>query len=119
MIMHFAVNSFSTFGGDYALGWIPVNFLSVTLLIVIPAALAVGLISWRTAAAKKRQGAQSERFRISVFGVCAHTVRDKNRFLLVQEPVFWWGKANPIDFFTRSCYNKVIIFCKRGMGKCQ
>ena len=55
MIMHFAVNSFSTFGGDYALGWIPVNFLSVTLLIVIPAALAVGLISWRTAAAKKRQ----------------------------------------------------------------
>ena len=68
---------------------------------------------------EKTAGAQSERFRISVFGVCAHTVRDKNRFLLVQEPVFWWGKANPIDFFTRSCYNKVIIFCKRGMGKCQ
>ena len=33
---------------------------------------------------EKTAGAQSERFRISVFGVCAHTVRDKNRFLLVQ-----------------------------------
>ena len=55
MIMHSAVNCFCTFGRDYARGWIPVNFLSVTLLIVIPAALAVGLISGRTAAAKKRQ----------------------------------------------------------------
>lgn len=75
MIMHFAVNSFSTFGGDYALGWIPVNFLSVTLLIVIPAALAVGLISWRTAAAKNGRRSVRAFPHKRVWCVCAHCER--------------------------------------------
>ena len=53
MLMHFAVNSFSTFGGDYLLGWIPLNFITATLLVVIPAAIAIGLIAWRNDAAEK------------------------------------------------------------------
>lgn len=53
MLMHFAVNSFSTFGGDYLLGWIPLNFITATLLVVIPAAIAIGLIAWRNDATEK------------------------------------------------------------------
>ena len=53
MLMHFAVNSFSTFGGDYLHGWIPLNFITATLLVVIPAAIAIGLIAWRNDAAEK------------------------------------------------------------------
>ena len=53
MLMHFAVNSFSTFGGNYLLGWIPLNFITATLLVVIPAAIAIGLIAWRNDATEK------------------------------------------------------------------
>ena len=49
----YSVNSFSTFGGDYLLGWIPLNFITATLLVVIPAAIAIGLIAWRNDATEK------------------------------------------------------------------
>ena len=53
VIMHFAVNGFSTFGGDYTLDRIPLNFISVTLMIVLPAAAVIALMAWRNDAAEK------------------------------------------------------------------
>ncbi len=126
--MNWVQGVYAFFGG-LVLGWVAHHYKSVVFSMIMHFVCDIadcdsGSIGSRIdfmahRCGEKTAGAQSERFRISVFGVCAHTVRDKNRFLLVQEPVFWWGKANPIDFFTRSCYNKVIIFCKRGMWKCQ
>lgn len=53
MIMHFAVNIFSTFGGNYALSRLPLNVISVTLMLVLPAAAAIALLAWRNHTARK------------------------------------------------------------------